>query len=328
MMRLSTPRRLGLLAGAAMLAVALALPQSGLLDRYQIHLLNLVAIYGIAATGLTLFMGYAGQLSIGQAAFYGVGAYAGANISKLGWPFAASLLVAAGLAGLLGGLTGLVALRLRGFYLAVVTLALGLIAFQLFKNLDVLTGGVGGLGQIPAPSLFGYVIAAPERFCYFNILMLLAVIGLSVRLVRSPTGRAMRAIAANELAAQSVGVGSYQIKTAIFALAAAYAGLAGCLHAHLVRYIAPDDFGLTLSIQLLTMAIVGGVSSVVGGIIGSVVVTAAVEQLRAWPELQPLLYGGALVLLVRFLPTGLVGGVSRLLARDRAADSGAAAGSR
>lgn len=332
MARLYGRRGLAYAAGAASLTVALVLPQTGMLDKYGIYLLNLVAIYGIAATGLTLFMGYAGQLSMGQAAFYGVGAYAAANITKAGWPFPAALLLAAALTAFLGWLTGIVVLRLRGFSLAVVTLAMGLIAFQLFKNFDALTGGVSGLGRIPSPMLGGLAIGTPGRYFYFNLFMLLGVIGLSAMIVRSPTGRAMRAIAANELAAQSVGIGSYGVKTAIFALAAGYAGLAGALHAHLSRFITPDDFGLILSILILTMAIVGGVRSVVGGIVGAVVVTLSSEQLRAWPEMQPLLYGTALVLLVRFMPAGVVGATSLLVdhllgaAARRKATAGEASG--
>jgi branched-chain amino acid transport system permease protein len=297
------------------LCVALALPATGIFDKYGMYLLTLVVIYAIAATGLTLFMGYAGQLSLGQAAFYGLGAYAAADLTKAGYPFLLALLAAVAITGGLGGIIGVVVLRLRGFYLAVVTLALGLIAFQLFKNLDDLTGGVSGLGRIPLPSVAGWTLDTPALYYHFNLAVLLIVLVLSARLVGSPTGRAMRAIAANELAAQSVGVNAHAIKTAIFALAAGYAGLAGGLYAHLARFITPDDFSLVLSIQTLTMAIVGGISSVIGGMVGAVVVTMAVEQLRAWPELQPLLYGAALVLLVRFMPAGVVGAASAAISR-------------
>ena len=308
------PRMAGV---AIVLGLALALPASGIFDKYGMYLLTLVVIYAIAATGLTLFMGYAGQLSLGQAAFYGLGAYAAADLTKAGYPFLLALLAAAAITGGLGGLIGVVVLRLRGFYLAVVTLALGLIAFQLFKNLDEVTGGVSGLGRIPMPSLAGWALATPTLYYYFTLAVLLIVLVLSAQLVGSPTGRAMRAIAANELAAQSVGVNAHAIKTAIFALAAGYAGLAGGIYAHLARFITPDDFSLVLSIQILTMAIVGGISSVLGGMVGAVVVTMAVEQLRAWPEMQPLLYGAVLVLLVRFMPAGVMGATSAILARRR-----------
>ena len=117
----------------------------------------------------------------------------------------------------------------------------------------------------------------------------------------------MRAIAANELAAQSVGINTYRIKIAIFTLAGAYAGLSGGLFAHLSRYISPDDFGLMLSVSLLTMATLGGLSSVIGGIIGAVIVTVISEALRGFPVVQPILYGAALILLAQFLPTGIVG---------------------
>jgi branched-chain amino acid transport system permease protein len=311
----SRRRWLPIVAATLAVGIAVALPSSGLFGRYGVYLLNLVAISAIATTGLTLFVGYVGQLSIGQAAFYGLGAYAAGDMTKAGYPFLLALVVATGLAGGLGWLIGLVALRLRGFYLAVVTLALGLIAFQLFKNLDPLTGGVSGLGRIPPPSVGGLVLGTSALYYYFNLAVLILVLALSVQLVKSPTGRAMRAIAANELAAQSVGVNSHTIKTAIFAIAAGVAGLAGGLYVHLLRFITPDDFGLVLSIQFLTMAIVGGLGSVFGGLIGAATVTLVIEQFSAWPEIQPLLYGAALVLLVRFMPTGIAGAASWIIER-------------
>lgn len=305
----------------ALVAAAAALPLLGLFDRYGLYLLNLVVIYAIAATGLTLFMGYAGQLSLGQAAFYGLGGYAAADLTKAGVALLPALLAASLLAAALGGMIGFVLLRLRGFYLAVVTLALGLIAFQLFKNLDVLTGGVSGLGHIPAPTIGGWRLDSPAAYYQLSLGAAILVLALAMALIRSPTGRAMRAIATNELAAQSVGIDSHLIKTAIFALAAGLAGLAGGLYAHLSRFITPDDFSLVLSIQMLTMAIVGGINSIVGGVIGAIVVTLAAEQLRAWPELQPLLYGALLLLLVRFMPAGVAGAVAGLAARWRGADA-------
>ncbi len=136
---------------------------------------------------------------------------------------------------------------------------------------------------------------------------------VSALLVHSPTGRAMRAIAANELAAQSIGVNAYVIKTAIFTLAAAFAGLAGGLYAHLARFVAPEDFSLLFSILFITMAIVGGLRSVAGGIVGAAVVTVAAEELRAFPAAQPILYGIVLMVLGRFMPNGVAGSVSGAL---------------
>jgi branched-chain amino acid transport system permease protein len=304
-------RRAGVIVAAIAVLAAIVLPLTPLLGSYGIYLLTLVAIYGIVASGLTLFMGYAGQLSVGQAAFYGLGAYAAADLTKIAVPFPLALIAGAALSGAVGAAIGAVALRTRGFYLAVITLATGLIAVEIFKNLDGLTGGVSGLGRIPVAWLGPVSLRAPVRYWYFCLACLLLVVGVCRAVVRSPSGRAMRGIAAHELAAQSVGIDSHRIKAVIFALAAGFAGLAGGLYAHLARFVTPDDFGLIFSIQALTMAIVGGLSSVFGGIIGAAVVTVAGEWLRAFPAEQPILYGAALMLLVRYMPDGAAGAAAR-----------------
>jgi branched-chain amino acid transport system permease protein len=314
-------RRAATLAVLALL-VALGLPQASPFGDYGVYVLTLAAIYAITATGLTLFMGYTGQLSLGQAAFYGIGAYAAANMTKLGLPFLLALLIGAVAAALFALIVGIAALRLRGFYLAVSTLAIGLIAYEIFKNFESITGGANGFIGIPAPAIGGLALDSLSAFYYFSLLMLVGIVAVSMAMVRSPVGSMMRAIAANELGAQSVGINTYFIKTAIFTIAGAYAGLSGGLFAHLNHYISPDDFGLILSISFLIMATLGGLSSVVGGVIGAVIVTITSESLRGFPEAQPILYGAALILLVRFLPTGVAGlfeRISRRVVEDRSA---------
>jgi branched-chain amino acid transport system permease protein len=297
---------------ALLLAVLVVLPLSGLLGRYALYVLTLVAIYGCVVTGLTLFMGYTGQLSIGHATFYGVGGYTAANLTKLGTPFPLALLLAALASGACGYVVGYVALRLRGFYLAATTLAVGLIAYQVFKNFDAFTGGVSGLGKIPAPTIGPIHIATPVAYFYFCAAMLVLVMLASAALVKSPAGRAMRAISTNELAAQSVGIDTYWVKIHVFALSALYAGIGGGLYAHLIRYITPDDFSFVYSVLFLTMAIVGGLGHVLGGLIGAIVATLAAEELRAFPQFQPILFGGVLILIVMFMPYGLAGAIERL----------------
>lgn len=307
--RRSVRSKLGLLLFIALLVV---LPLSGVLGRYALYVMTLVAIYGCVVTGLTLFMGYTGQLSIGQATFYGIGGYTAANLTKLGTPFPVALVLAALASAVCGYIVGYIALRLRGFYLAVTTLAVGLIAYQVFKNFEAFTGGVSGLGKIPAPTIGPINIATPVAYFYFCAAMLALIMLTSAALVRSPAGRAMRAISTNELAAQSVGINTYWIKIHVFAASALFAGIAGGLYAHLIRYITPDDFSFIYSVLFLTMAIVGGLGHVFGGLIGAVVATLAAEELRAFPQLQPILFGGVLILIVMFMPFGLAGAVERL----------------
>ncbi len=302
---------------AVVLGLAILAPHLAFISDYNLYVLTLAAIYALPATGLTLFMGYTGQLSIGHAAFYGIGAYTAANLTKGGVPFLLALFIAMLVSGAVGFVLGLIALRLRGFALAMATLALGLVSFQIFKNFDIFTGGVSGLGRIPAPSVASIPINSSAAYYYLSLSTLLIVILISVSLVRSPTGRAMRAIANNELASQSLGINTYFVKTSVFALSAGFTGIAGGLYAHLIRYISPDDFSLIFSILFLTMAIVGGLRSVYGGVVGSLAITLAAEELRTLPQLQPILYGSLLILLVLFMPYGIVGAAGIL--RDRLA---------
>ncbi len=296
------------------------LPCTGIIGDYGVYLLTLSLIYAIATTGLILFIGYTGQLSLGHAAFFGIGAYTAANATKHGLPFLIALLIGCCVAGIVASILGFAALRLRGFYLAVTTLAFGLIAYQVFGNIEPLTGGVSGLGGIPGAHIGPIAIDGGIRFYVMGALFLTLSIGAALALVRSPAGSMMRAIAGNELAAQSVGINTYLIKTVIFALAGAYAGLSGGLFAHLNRYVAPDDFGLVLSISFLVMATLGGLRSVFGGIVGALLATIAIDALRTVPKAQPIIFGLALILLVRFLPFGVVGLITDLQNRFKPGD--------
>jgi branched-chain amino acid transport system permease protein len=292
---------------ALVASLALAVLLSRLLGYYGLYLLTLVEVFGVVATGLTLFMGYTGQLSIGHAAFFGLGAYSAANLSKFGAPFPLASLGGAVAAAALGYGVGFVALRLRGFYLAVVTLAVGLIATQVFKNFDAFTGGVSGMGGIPRAAIGALQLDSPSRYFLATTVALIAVVTLSWAIVKSPTGRVMRAIAANELAAQSVGVDTQGIKIHVFALSTFYAGLAGGLYADLVHFITPDHFSFGLSVQLLTMAIIGGPRNVFGGLIGAALIVLAGEELQSVPEWQPILYGLLLMGAAMYMPGGVAG---------------------
>jgi branched-chain amino acid transport system permease protein len=290
-----------------LVACALVLLGAPLLgDVYLTYILTLAGINVIVVAGLTLFIGYTGQLSLGHAAFYGMGAYCSALLTKQGVPFPLALAAAGLLGGLAGLLVGFPALRLRGFYLAMATLAFGLIAYQLFKNLEGVTGGVSGLTRIPSASLGPLSVADPALYYY----VVLAVLGVGLLVVTtlalSPTGRVFRAIAGQELAAMSLGINTYRLKTLSFSISAIFAGVAGSLHAHLHRFISPDDFTFFPSVMYLTMAILGGFGNVLGGSLAAVLVTLASEQLRAFGRAQPLFFGLGLILLVIFLPEGLM----------------------
>lgn len=289
----------------------------GALERFQLYMVAMVCIFAIATTGLTLLMGFSGQLSLAQGAFFGFGAYTAAQMTKGGIDFSLALLGAVAVTAILAALVGAVALRLRGFYLAVTTLALGLISAQVFKNWNAYTGGVSGLGRIPEPTLAGISIGSPAAYAAFCLVMLTGVVWVAHLICRSDAGRALRAISNNELAALSIGIPTSRLKLVIFTFSAMLAGLAGGMYAHLARFVTPDHFGLVVSIEMLVMAIVGGLGHVTGGVVGSALLLLLSEELRAVPQWQPVAFGALLVVFSVLLPRGLCGLIEAVADRLR-----------
>jgi branched-chain amino acid transport system permease protein len=281
-------------------------------------------IYGMAAIGLSLLMGLAGQVSLGHAAFFAVGAYTQAIlVTKTQVPgiLAAVLAVAASM--LVALLVGLPLLRLRGHFLALATLGLGIIVAVVARELDV-TGGTSGIFGIPKPSFLGRVYDSPQE--YFWLLAPFVVVGLwlAQRLVHSRTGRALGAVNDSEVAAECLGVDTYALRVRVFVLAAGYAGLAGVFYAHWLAVVSPEAAGFELSVTLLLMVVLGGLGTVWGAVIGAVAVEALDESMRSFiprlipgasGEVQLLGFGIVLVLLVVLLPGGLAQLWARLTRR-------------
>jgi branched-chain amino acid transport system permease protein len=276
---------------------------------YILHLAIMAGIYIILTVSLNLIIGYAGQVSLGHAAFYGIGAYV-STLAAMHWglPFPLALLLAILFAGACGLGLGLPTLRLKEDYLAIVTLGFGVIIDLVLLNMESITGGPDGIMGIPAPTLFG--ISFRDKFLYL-ILVALAVLftlALTFRLVQSYHGRALRAIRDHEVTAQVMGVNTPAYKIAIFTLAAGLAGLAGSLYAHYITFVNPETFGLHTSILILSMVILGGMGSMAGSIVGAVTLTAAPELFRQFHDYQDLAYGALLVILLISRPQGLLGG--------------------
>jgi branched-chain amino acid transport system permease protein len=274
---------------------------------YVLHLSVLAGIYIILTLSLNLIIGYAGQVSLGHAAFYGIGAYASALVS-LHWhfPFPAAALTAMVAAGLCGLALGLPTLRLKEDYLAIVTLGFGVIVDLVFLNLDI-TGGPDGLPGIPYPSFFGVSFQKPWLYLILVIVCLILVLAVTYRLVDSYHGRALRAIRDNEVTAQVMGINTPAYKIVIFTLAASLAGLAGSLYAHYITFIDPESFGLHTSILILAMVVLGGMGSIPGSALGAVILTILPELLRQTHGYQDLIYGGLLVGLLIWRPQGILG---------------------
>lgn len=279
---------------------------------YYPDVLVFVAIHSIIATGLCLLLGFAGQISLGHAAFYGIGAYASGIITtKLG--YSPWLAMAAGIliAGSVAYCIGVPALRLRGHYLAMATLGFGVIVYIVFNEYISLTGGPSGFGEIPRLSLFGIALDTTTRFYYVAWFLAIIVLVLSLNIVHSRVGRALRAIHGSELAATSLGVDAATYKVQILVVSAAFGAVAGSLYAHYVTFVNPPPFNIFFSLKLLMMVVIGGTGSVWGAFAGAALLTFLPEWLSFLEDFDVLAYGLLLLVIVMFLPDGLIGLVSR-----------------
>jgi len=270
-----------------------------LFNDYNARIIINIGIYIIMALGLNLITGVTGQLSLGHAAFMSIGAYTSSLISmKLGLPFGVALLGGSLSAAFFGVLLGFPTLRLTGDYLAMATLGFAEIVRVILINLEV-TGGALGLSPIPHKTTMPLVL----------ILVVLVVFAMT-RIERSRFGRALLAIREDEIAAETMGINTFRYKIVAFALGSFCAGLGGSLYAHFITYINPVDFGFNKSIEILNMVVLGGMGSIPGTILGSVVLTIAPEFLRFVEQYRMLFYGALLVIMMIFRPNGLLGGVN------------------
>jgi len=285
-----------------------------------------IGILAIATLGLTLLMGFAGQISIGQAAFYGIGAYTSAILTtRSGIPPLLALVVGAVLSGAVAYLVGRFIFRVRGHYLALATLAFGLTLGFVARQLE-LTGGASGIVDIPRLAVGPLVLRGDLRYYYLVAAVLFVLVVLARNLVRSLSGRALMALGDSEIAASSAGVDIARHKRTVFVVAAVFASLAGSLYAHWVTFVDYHTLDLLLSLQLLIMATVGGLRTVWGAPVGAFIVITlsqgAKELLPRLPtnvggQFEIAVYGIALILVVLFLPRGVMGGLLDAAARRR-----------
>lgn len=314
---------LRLLALAALLTAApLVLP-----NNYYLTVLTMCCLHAIIAVGLNLLVGHAGQLSLGHAGFYGLGAYTTAVLTAtLGLPIPVGLVAGVLAALAVAFLVGVPALKLTGHYLAMATLGFGIILSILFNETVGLTGGPSGFTGIPKLALFGYTFSSDLSSYYLTAAVLCGVTLLALNLLHSRLGRALRALHTSEKAAQAMGVDVARFKLFVFVLSAGFAGLAGVLYAHFLTFIAPASFGFSFSVELIVMVVLGGMTSVLGSILGAFFLTVLPEFLRAFESVEILLFGVILVACMMFLPDGLAGGLGRLwrFARAKTRRKGAA----
>lgn len=297
---------------ALFLAFLLAVPHA-LPNEYYLSICILGCLSAVIAVGLNLLMGYAGQISLGHAAFYGIGAYVTAlATTRFGLPIPAGMGLGVLLSVIVAWIVAAPTLKLKGHYLAMATLGFGIIVSIVFNEAVDITGGPSGYVGIPRLALFGYAFDTDRSYYNLMAVVLALVVLGALNLMRSRTGRALRALHVSEKAAASLGVDIAAHKRFVFVLSAALAGLAGVLYAHYLSFIAPASFGFTFSVQLVVMVVLGGMASVWGSVAGAFFLTALPEALREFEDIDILVYGAILVATIMFLPDGLAGGVKRL----------------
>ena len=276
---------------------------------YYIQILIFIGLYSILALSLNLLNGYVGLLSIGHAAFYGIGAYASAKlVMNLGLPFPVALLGSGIIAGGFGYLIAKPTLRLSGIYMTLATLGFNMIFFLILQNWMSFTNGPLGIMDIPPPDIFGYVIESRRQYYYLIFGLVLLTIGSMHRLITCRFGRALVAIRENELAAESMGVHTTRYKIQAFVLAAFYAGIAGSYYAHFVKYISPDSFYIYESFILLAMLAFGGQGNLLGPVVGAAILITIPEVFRFLQEYRMLVYGSVLIVMMLVRRQGLLGG--------------------
>jgi branched-chain amino acid transport system permease protein len=277
---------------------------------YEISLVTAVGISVLFALSLNLITGFCGQISLGHAAFFGIGAYTSAMLCKAGMPFLLTLPLAMLLPGLFGVVVGLASLRVRADFLAITTMGVGFLFVGIVRQQDAL-GGEMGISAIPDTGL------SKLSFMLFTLLLCVLVALLSQYIRRSWMGQVFNAIAEDEDTTRVLGVDVPRFKLAAFAIGTALAGLAGALYANNLKFISPDSFGFVESMTVLSMVVIGGIGSVLGVTAAAIVLSLLPSLFTFIGEYKLLVYGGLLFLMMRFSPDGVTGALRRLAARVR-----------
>lgn len=285
---------------------------------YHLQLLTFIGIYTILALGLNMLMGYAGQISLGHAAFFGLGAYTtGLLTAHWNWSPWLALPVALALTFAVAFLVALPMLKLSGYYLGMGTLGFGMIVFILFREWSTVTGGDSGLVGIPPLSLGTFTIGSGRPYFFLVWACVVLAFIACERLVGSRVGRALRAIHDSEKAAAAMGIDTGSLKVSVFVLSAVLAALAGFLYAHLVTFISPNSFSFLVSIKIVTMVVIGGMASVWGALLGAAALTLLPEWLHVFNDYEMVVYGLILMVIMIFLPQGLTRGILDIYERSR-----------
>lgn len=300
-------------AGLLVLAVILALLPVVLTNPFYIDVAIRIALNAVVVIALNLLMGYTGQISLGHAGFYGMGAYASAALTThMNWPPILALVVGAAATGVLAFVVARPILKLKGHTLAMATLGLGIIISIAINNESQWTGGPDGIG-VPAFTLFDFTIEGEKAWYAVSAGLLLLMTWFALNLIDSPVGRALQAIHGSEVASRVAGVDTAKFKARVFVLSAVVASIAGSVSAHYIGFITPGMAGFFHSIELVTMVVVGGMASVFGSIIGAALLTILPQLLQTFEGWEVVVFGVILMVTMIFMPKGLVPSIAQRL---------------
>lgn len=298
--------------GALVMALipVLALVLGQFLPTYPLRILDMILLYAILGLGLNIVVGYAGLLDLGYVAFYAIGAYSWALLASgqfdIHLPFALVLLIGASLAGLAGILLGIPVLRLRGDYLAIVTLGFGEIIRLLMNNLDAVTNGPQGISRIDEATLFGWTLQTPLDFLYLLVALLVVVFLFVWRVQVSALGTALAAVREDQDAARGCGINTTRVKLVAFGFSAFIGGAGGVVFAAMQRFVSPESFTFWESLVIVLVIVIGGLGNPFGALLGATLLILIPEMLRAYADYRLLLYGMALVVIILSRPRGLI----------------------
>lgn len=311
-MRTPATRRL---AGLAALAGIIALLPFVVPNRYFLDVAIVVGLNAIVCVGLNLLIGYAGQISLGHAGFFGLGAYGSAVLSgAFGWSPPLALLAGATVVAALAFVIGRPILKLKGHYLAMATLGMGIIISIVITTEDRVTGGPDGM-TVPPFGMLGLALRGEETWYWVIGGLLVLSVAIALNVAASPLGRALRAIHGSEIAAETMGVDTARFKLLVFVLSAVFAAVAGSLTAHYAEFITPGKVGFFHSIELVTMVVFGGMASTAGAVLGAAILTTLPQLLTVLKDYEIMVHGAILIGTMIFMPRGLVPSLSARLRR-------------
>lgn len=304
-------KRLGAIAVATAAVFAVAVPF--FLKPFGIYLISMWVVLTVAAIGLNLTLGYAGQVSLAQGAFVGIGAYCAALLTLAGWPYPVAFVCAGLLCFVIGWILGYPALRVQHHYLAFVTLAFTTLVFLVLRNEEWLTNGIYGISGIARPTLFGWSTGKALDFYFFSLGTLTVLAAATWWMLRSPWGRAFVALRENPIRALSLGLDTRRYTLMAFAIGSSLGGLSGALYAPLVQFIEPGSFALGLSFNLLLMVIVGGSGYFFGPFVGALIAVLLPEWMRITQGYYLIVYSAMIMVMMAFCPYGVLGMVERAI---------------